>query len=384
MPKVRAKAESELGRLIRGGAGKPKLSGPLWAGPCGAGENGGVTQSLLGRFLSCRERFRLYAVEGLRPPDDFNHRLHYGSMFHCAAENAGPSVPGWKVSLHNYCRNLCGTYPLRQRQIVHWHNVCVAQYPCYEQFWEGYDGRHKTRPVLREEPFDVPYELPSGRTVRLRGKVDVLDLATVNGRRGLWLLERKTKGDIDADELQAQLKFDLQTMFYAVALARWRESDGAYVPPTLAAVGGVKFLGVLYDVVRRPLSGGKHAIRPHRPTKKNPRGETGREFYHRLGGLIAEEPDHYFMRWRVGLADHDLTRFRLRCLDAVLEQMCGWYDWVIGDGRADPFASPLHWRTPYGFHNPLADGGRGDVDHALDTGEAAGLRRADHMFDELR
>ena len=53
---------------------------PLWEGPAGTGPNGGITFSLLSRFLVCRERFRVHAVLGLRPADDFNHRLEFGSM----------------------------------------------------------------------------------------------------------------------------------------------------------------------------------------------------------------------------------------------------------------------------------------------------------------
>jgi hypothetical protein len=76
---------SELGkRLIKSGARNPhaKLSKPLWSGPDGEGPNGGITFSLLSRFLVCRERFRLHALEGWRTQDGFNHRLEYGNMWH--------------------------------------------------------------------------------------------------------------------------------------------------------------------------------------------------------------------------------------------------------------------------------------------------------------
>ena len=46
-----------------------KRNTPLWKGPT----EDGITQSLLSRFLVCRERFRLKVIEGLAPEDRFSH-----------------------------------------------------------------------------------------------------------------------------------------------------------------------------------------------------------------------------------------------------------------------------------------------------------------------
>jgi hypothetical protein len=44
---------------------------PLWKGPL----TDGVTQSMLGDFVACRERFRVKYIEGLQTGEGFNHLL---------------------------------------------------------------------------------------------------------------------------------------------------------------------------------------------------------------------------------------------------------------------------------------------------------------------
>ena len=41
-----------------------------WKGP----EVAGVSQSLLSRYLTCKERFRIKTIEGLKPVQQFFHR----------------------------------------------------------------------------------------------------------------------------------------------------------------------------------------------------------------------------------------------------------------------------------------------------------------------
>ena len=59
------------------------IGGRIWDGP----EEDGITQSLLSRFLVCRERFRILVVDGLKPVDQFSSRIEYGQMWHLCEEN---------------------------------------------------------------------------------------------------------------------------------------------------------------------------------------------------------------------------------------------------------------------------------------------------------
>lgn len=380
---------------------------PLWKGPF----VDGITNSMLTRFLGCRERFRLYAIEGLGPADGFNHRLEYGNMWHLCEETG----VGWPEALAAYAKQLASTYQTQQAQIYDWYNVCKVQYP----IWLQYQSKlaHKDdKPVLREYVFKVPYELPDGRVVYLRGKWDGL---TLRGKKKLlYLDEHKTKGDIKVEHLQRQLTFDLQTMLYLTALMEHYEN--------YAKAGDLVFTkdygppqGVIYNVVRRPLSGGKGSISRHKATKgakcpkckgtgyntpgdisslKCPKckgagrvnakpEESQADFYKRLGKLIEDEPEYYFMSWQVEVTRVDIAKFRRRCLDPLLVQVADWWQYME-EVKFKPWDQPseylgLHWQHPYGTYNVLDEGGSTDLDEHIENGSTVGLVRIPSLFREL-
>lgn len=373
-------------------------SEPLWKGP----EVDGITQSLLSRWLVCRERFRILAIEGLRPRDDFNHRIEYGNMWHVCEEadalhqesNYWYASSEWMESLAAYCEKLCARYPLRQGDILKWVNVCAVAFPEYIKYWADHPDVLNGQNICKEKPFAVPYNLPSGRTVILRGKADSIDWlpAHRDGNReyleGIWLQEDKTKGDVDPIAIKQQLRRDLQTMFYQVALPGLMQQMGVFAEGDGAVNWPI--LGVRYNVVRRPLSGGRHSISQHKATLKK-HAETDDEFYARLASLIAGEPEYFFMRWKSAVESTAVEHFRRTCLDPILDQLCDWYSHVAWckSNNSDPFRAGCvtgrfhHFTFPYGVYNPLTDGGTGDVDNLLETGSQAGLQRIDNLFPEL-
>jgi len=366
-------------KVIRGQPTKKRVS--LWEGPSGEGPNGGVTQSLLSRFVVCRERFRIHAVEGLRQSPTFSHRLEYGQMWH-VCEEALAKHNSWKDPLHDYCLQLGKTYRTQQEQVLHWENVCYTQFPHYVAWWAKHPDVRSRTPLMQEQVFDAPYELPSGRAVRMRGKWDGVDLIGKDKDARVYLFETKTKGDIDEGQMRKQLQFDLQTMFYLIALdAVESQADGRDDVQTI--LGGKQLAGVRYNVIRRPLAGGKNSIRKKEPTKTNPRGESDEEFYERLSGLIAEDPAWYFMRWRVEVTRQDVERFKRKCLDPWLEMLWDWWEDEAGDPLIPPAERTTHARTPFGIYNVLAEGGSTDLDEYLATGSTVGLVEADALFGEL-
>ena len=362
----------------------PERTEPLWKGP----EVDGITQSLLGLFLICRERFRIRVIEGLRTPDEFNHRIHYGNMWHTCEESMSREGH-WNNPLLQYTKKLCKKYPTQQDQIVHWHNVCAVQYPTYLNHWSKHDTAKNLTPLLQEQNFAVPYELPSGRKVILRGKWDGVNIVGTGKRKGLYLKEHKTKGDVDPEKLQRQLTFDMQTMFYLVAL------EGAISIADSQGDGWgwtEPLSGVNYNVVRRPLSGGVGSIRQHKPTKSNPSGETSEQFYKRLQGIIEENRDHFFARFQVEVSSEDIQKFKHQFLNPILEQLCVWYHWVTRFEGADPFLPYIgeddshdyfHWRHPFGVWNSLNEGGSSEYDEFMDNNSTVGLERSSTLFPEL-
>lgn len=361
---------------------KPK--GPLWKGP----EEDGITQSLLSRFLVCRERFRLLVVEGLKPKEQFNKTLEYGQMWHTCEEALASGSEDWHTPLQLYCSALCQRYRMDQKEIEKWYNVCSVQFPEYVKYWRKHPDVTNRVPLLQEQTFNVPYKLPSGRVVRLRGKWDSVDLIGRGSKAAIYLQENKTKGDINPQQLKSQLQFDLQTMMYLVAL-RESQIDNEFV-------AGQRIAGVRYNVVRRPLSGGKGSIRPHKATKTKP-AETMTAFYERLRrDYIAKEPEYWFARWRAEVTVEDIERFEREFLVPILEQLCDWWDWI--NKSTDPFSrndgcensldqtvrSSIHWRTPFGFYNVLAEGGSTNLDEYLATGSTVGLSHVSELFTELK
>jgi hypothetical protein len=425
MPKAPVKSSKELSSALKAialmGQGEPRPAprsatpadgrtstsrgAPLWDGPEADTPNGGVTQSLLGNFLVCRERFRIKVVEGLQSADSFRRALEFGNLWHILEENFARTGQTEKAfsDLHSYAALLCKKYPLQQEEIFHWYNVCKTQFPYYTEYWRKQPDVKERTPLLQEQAFNVPYRLPSGRVVRLRGKWDSVDLIGKGRSAGIYIQENKTKGDINEQQLKHQLSsgFDLQTGLYAVAFIEQKKENGIERPfkGSLAP-----FRGVRYNVIRRPLSGGRGSIVRHKPTKSNPAGESAAEFYARLGGIIAAEPEYFFMRWKIELLPADVERFRRECLDPILEQICDWWDWItyypITDHKS-PFGLDYrnsegnelnnykrfqhhHFRFPYGVYSQLLDGGETEIDEHMTSGSTLGLTRATNLFPELQ
>jgi len=339
---------------------------PLWKGP----EVDGVTQSMLGDFLVCRERFRVKYLEGLDVPDTFSAPLEYGNMWHvCEAAESD-----WETDLQSYVSVLCVRFPLEQENIDRWYQVCKIQFPVYLDYWKNYHNRNKVKPLLTEEVFKIPYKLWSGKTVFLRGKWD--RVCTIN--KSVYLWENKTKGMVDEELLQRQLKFDLQLMFYMVALRNY----GCLRKPR----------GALYNVVRRPLSGGEGSIRRRKEkvyrrkdgsiSKAEPE-ETEEHFYNRLRDqVIAPNAEKYFYRWKIQITKLDIQRFECEFLIPILEQLYVWYQIMSKPGGQ---YRGIHYRYPYGVYNPLSSpmNGTTDLDGYLDTGNTVGLVRREQLFREL-
>lgn len=378
---------SKIAALITTASPRHSNDSPLWQGPCGDGWNGGITQSMIGKFLSCRERFRLRYVLGLENHDKWNHRMGYGNMWH-VCEEAHAKNQDWIGELADHFIQQANRYPFQQEEINKWSNVCMTQFPEYINYWSEHPDVKNRTPLLQEQVFDVPYTIPSGRVVRLRGRWDSVDLID----DGIYIQENKTKSDIDKVQIERQMKFDLQTMLYLVALQEGAVSSyliqqGKYRGDRQAPIKGVR-----YNVIRRPLSGGKGNISPHKAkstkTKYIP-AETQEQFYERLRlDYFVKEPEYWFFRLKVEITPQDIEVFRKTCLDPLLECICDWYSYTVGDKE---FATAcyrtghgLHYVTPFGIYNSLQEGGATEYDSYLETGSEAGLRRTIELFTELK
>lgn len=386
MPKVTGKTKHDSNGAVpkvKAGtkvpyAGLPALKSippkePLWRGP----ELDGVTQTLIGKFLSCRERFRLLVVEGLKEKEGFSNRLEYGNMIH-VCEEATAAKKDWQSALLSYAKSLAKKYGNQDSaQISHWYEVCKAQYPHYLKHWKGNPDVKNRQPLWQEKVFDVPYMVPSGRMVRLRGKFDAVD---VIGKQ-LYIQENKARGDIQPDKMLSELPFDFQTNLYLTAL------DNSPLPKEID--GKVSIGGVRYNVIRRPLSGGKYSIKQHEGKGKEKKGaETPEQFYARLSGLIKDDPEFFFHRWKIEFSQTDIYSFQKKVLHPILENLLDWWEW-IKECPFDPWSNlahrsqRVHWIYPSGVYNPMAEGRVSPYDEFLQTKSDRGLFRATTLFPEL-
>lgn len=370
----------------------PQRRPPLWRGPI----KDGITQSLFSGFFTCRERLRLLLVYGLKPAEGFVPPLEYGHMFH-TCEDATLKGEDWRTALSEYCASILSREsfdPMDRAQVFHWKKVCELQYPHYLDHWKDSEATDFDT-VCSEKVFYLPYPLPSGRYVMLRGKIDAI-LLSKGKKKFLILKDHKTKGQIDEQTIYQQLKFDFQTMFYFVAtlvLQRVLQEESPFSPRDFTAeerstIVKYPIQEVHYNVVRRPLSGGKGSIRKHKPTKKNPEGESDEHFYERLDEVFKDNRDSFFYQWRTEISMEDVIKFEKTCLIPSLEEFLDWWEWVSFDPHNLDTPRPEtirghHWRLPYGIYNPIADGRYGKLDHYLNYGDLAGLQYADTLYPEL-
>lgn len=367
----------------------------VWRGP----EDDGITQTMVGRYLTCPDRFRILYVEGLQAAPSFRPQLEFGNLWHAAeeawAKRSTKSQVDWQRLVFD-CGNKMGEqYPMQRDQVIHWIRCTIALFPVYMNYWKKHPDMLNRKPLLEEEAFSVEYKLPSGRRVRLRGKWDSVDLVTDTTQKqkgvsetGIWLQENKTKSQIDKQKIERMLRYDLQTMLYLIALSEQQ--------PTLTMNRKLKdnslwdnpIKGVRYNVIRRST---------HKTDESMIKKCTE--------DVVAGRADEWFCRWNSEVSASELRRFRTQTLDPILENICDDYEWWAlckkmdeRDGvkprlfdytlraRMHPEHKHRHFVMPYIGYNPLAEGGETDVDRYLFDGNEIGLRRITHddLFPELK
>lgn len=306
----------------------------------------GISYSLLSRFVNCRERFRIYTVEGLKPAET-SDSMDFGTMFHSLLEehSKGRNLAYLKRKLYQESGN-----DIEKRAMV---DQCLLVFKFYEETWKENDANRKY--ISQEEVFRVPVHLPSGRKIDLRGRYDEI----YREAGGIWLQENKTKSQIDEVALSNILAHDLQTMLYSYTIKLLYKEEPR---------------GVLYNVIRRPLL-------------KQKQKETNLEFLQRIEQDIQSRPEHYFVRFRTEFGDGDIDRFTKRTLFPLLESVCVWWDSI----KANPFnpwtqedgsTNLHHYERPFGVYDSFRNG-KGDYFDLITRGVETGLVRVETVFPEL-
>jgi len=359
-----------------------------WDGPISIG----VTQSMLSNYLQCKERFRVKLIDGLSPVDELSIPLEFGNLWHLCEERLAAHEE-WEEDVKEYADNLILKHPGRVDDIVTLYNACLIEFAIYVQFWSEHEDVITRTPLLQEKNFRVEYDLPSGRTVLLRGKWDAIDLI---GERDIFLQENKSKTGIQIYKIKNQLKYDLQVMVYLIAMEQELVTTGTLPGvPKRNIPSNFRLAGVRYNVVMRALSGGVGTIKRKRKTKLRP-AENDEDYYERLRKSIVNHKDEYFKRWKVVVSAEDRNRFKKETLDPLLENLCDDYEWwaFCKLERVNPYDYEArqkgfphhvnrHFRLPYGIYHSIAEGGYGKLDNYINEGTIKGLVNNSNFFPEL-
>lgn len=365
---------------------------PLWEGPYQDSSNGGITYSLLSKFLCCRHRFWLRAIKGLKADEGFNYKMEYGNAWHYCEENlaAGFKVERILILLKEYCIKLATEHSQESVEINKLYNCIKAQFPHYVEYWSKNDDVKKRKPVWQEQVFICSYTLPSGRVVILRGKMDSVDLID----KGYWVQENKSKSDIKQEDLKSDLLCDLQSMIYIICLQELQREGDKDLGKTIPVKG------VRYNVIRRPLSGMKFNIKQKKGLGKAKKGaENEEQFYTRLSQLIKDNAKSFFVRMKVEVTEKDIAFFKKCVLNPILEQLCDWWDSIEGDpfnpwftdddsstvspDLVERIPNKHHYLYPSGIYNSILEGRKHPFDKLIYSGDERGFQRSSSLFPEL-
>lgn len=175
----------------------PKPDTPAWKGPL----YGGVTQSLLTRFLECPFRFYLYAICGLVETKPDNENLIWGDVFHKGLEHyvKGDSL---QISIDFMHKYLNERYPKAPPTFKYTTANMLKVYPIKNfASW----GEIDTEVEFRQE------HIIRGRLTSLRGKIDLLN------KHRTKIGDHKGKGRNAQSEtsIRRDIRTDLQMNLYA-------------------------------------------------------------------------------------------------------------------------------------------------------------------------
>ena len=326
----------------------------------------GVTQSLLQKFIGCKDRFHKHAILGLKSVDR-KEAMEYGTMFHKLIEEGARLGKNYTrdklVRIMNEYIKLKYSSP----ESLLLARIAIAQYHEYKE-WESTKPKYK---YLAQEPvFNEPFPLPATSynpcpeisiniprtTINLRGRIDEV----IEKENGIWLQENKTKSRIDISTLQDTIPENIQVMFYAVA------AQLKYGRP-------VK--GVIYNVIRKP-------------GQRQRQKEADQDYIDRIVKEIRENPNYYFYRLAYSFPPGAVAKWTREELVPLLYDVYIWWrsieanptmPWMDEEGNVNPF----HGRKSFGIYDPMSNG-KGEFFDLIVHGRKQGLVVDHEMFHELK
>ncbi len=357
----------------------------------------GVSYSALSKFLSCRHRFWLHYVAGIREAEEYRHYIEYGNLFDKARgvhANSGSMELAIQAA-RNYGHDLHEKFPGLPTEGKgspnFWTDLFCKQYRLYCKHWNSVESNNDFSTSAQQLEFREDYTLPDGRVIPIKGIYDEVQDHKQNESQ-VSLTEDKCKGDPDILGIQRGLTYEGQTGLYLTALR----------------LQGKLPMRLWYNLMVRP-QGGYSALRQKKGRLKGPKGNQVRvgaqsesEFITEIIKQVEDDPDAWFKRWPLHVSSSDIDEYERKFLKPIFFVLANWWD-SIKDNPEDPWhtecrecggsglhfgdgtkscveckgicfpENPHHYQKPFGFYDPMKDGWRGPYWEYLTTGSPAGL-----------
>lgn len=318
----------------------------------------GITQSALSNFLTCPEKFNLSMNQGW-VSEKTGFAIDFGNIVHSVLDQVYTNFKGIDDKGHavEWCRavladNLDATLEATakfrilnndiEQEICDNYRLAEIVLRRYFQRWFREDKKRDW--VFLEKEFSNEYHLGiqdfgtghNAFSVPMKGKIDGVFRSGKKFRQ----LETKTKGQINENEIQDKLTFDLQNFFYL------KNSE---------ILLGEKPAGILYNVIRRP-------------QLKQGAKETHVQFCERVNEDIEKRRDFYFMRWDISILPSEYKRWE-REFEIMMGNLVAHYE------------NEEYFRNPTGcnaFHRTC------QFLPVCSRRDFSGLRIRDEIFPELK
>lgn len=240
----------------------------------------GITQSMISNFF-CRQHF-VYAVNRWYDSSREISSFGFGSLVHDMLERIYKNGCGEPI-MNDVIDTWIDVYDFGVKESAQTELIRAKAYVLLTEYIKHYKEDFTQKKFTNiENTFEVMF-----RGYKLRGKID----GRYKIKSSNWIMENKTKGKIDEQELLLMLSFDFQNLFYITAdEIRTRET----------------IKGVLYNIIRNPQS-------------KLLKKERLHTYQERLRKEVQKNPEHYFLRFEIAYTEEDKRYFKYELANLLWE-----------------------------------------------------------------
>lgn len=291
-----------------------------WPGPL----EGGVTQSLINKFLECPLRFYIYAGLGLTDLRKPEPNLVWGDTCHIGLENL-IEIPYQSIDFSDTDWEKIDK-AVDEHMANEWPEAPANYAISIKNMLRLYDDSFKMEGKFETElKFQEPYTTRSGNKITLRGKVD--------GISGDVLVEHKCKGKIDANQTYLETPTDLQITIYAHVMNARR---------------------IIYDLIRIPDT--QWSLPPRRKYERPSYYINSLYTERQWGDFPINQKKHLWIQQvDLHLTTEQIEKTLAETVDPIIDRLCLYYEYVSDpnfDWQNPDHYNHLFYRTPIRHFDP--------------------------------